>query len=220
MAEWVLTSLQLKLTMISARVARHARAITFQLAEVAVTGAMVRAIGHQLPVDMGAALKADAAGNLAACLSAYVINQSKLGAVENKTAIVPALLGGVDRMPALTAAGSFRAVVGPLNLRGVARDHHLRLNIFGYDGPGGDHGARADGDPIYQDCATANDDARADAAVAGNDGPGMKGGIAPDGAVMPDGRPAPDANMVFNFREARQHHARINRDARPQGAAP
>jgi len=39
-----LTSLQLKLIKIGARVVRHARAITFQLAEVAVTGLMVRAI--------------------------------------------------------------------------------------------------------------------------------------------------------------------------------
>jgi hypothetical protein len=39
-----LTSLQLKLIKIGARVVRHARAITFQLAEVAVTGPMVRAI--------------------------------------------------------------------------------------------------------------------------------------------------------------------------------
>jgi hypothetical protein len=44
MADWSLTSLQLKLIKIGARVVRHARAITFQLAEVAVTGAMVRAI--------------------------------------------------------------------------------------------------------------------------------------------------------------------------------
>jgi hypothetical protein len=44
MADWSLTSLQLKLIKIRARVVRHARAITFQLAEVAVTGAMVRAI--------------------------------------------------------------------------------------------------------------------------------------------------------------------------------
>ena len=44
MADWSLTSLQLKLIKIAARVVRHARAITFQLAEVAVTGAMVRAI--------------------------------------------------------------------------------------------------------------------------------------------------------------------------------
>jgi hypothetical protein len=36
--------LQLKLIKIGARVVRHARAITFQLAEVAVTGPMVRAI--------------------------------------------------------------------------------------------------------------------------------------------------------------------------------
>jgi hypothetical protein len=44
MADWSLTSLQLKLITIGARVVRHARAITFQLAEVAVTGPMVRAI--------------------------------------------------------------------------------------------------------------------------------------------------------------------------------
>ena len=43
MADWSLTSLHLKLIKIRARVVRHARAITFQLAEVAVTGAMVRA---------------------------------------------------------------------------------------------------------------------------------------------------------------------------------
>jgi hypothetical protein len=44
MADWSLTSLQLKLIKIRARVVRHARAITFQMAEVAVTGPMVRAI--------------------------------------------------------------------------------------------------------------------------------------------------------------------------------
>jgi hypothetical protein len=44
MADWSLTSLQLKLIKIGARVVRHARAITFQLTEVAVTGPMVRAI--------------------------------------------------------------------------------------------------------------------------------------------------------------------------------
>jgi hypothetical protein len=44
MADWSLTSLQLKLIKIGARVVRHARVITFQLAEVAVTGPMVRAI--------------------------------------------------------------------------------------------------------------------------------------------------------------------------------
>jgi hypothetical protein len=44
MADWPLTSLQLKLIKIGARVFRHARAITFQLAEVAVTGPMARAI--------------------------------------------------------------------------------------------------------------------------------------------------------------------------------
>jgi len=43
-ADWSLTSLQLKLIKIGARVIRHAGAITFQLAEVAVTGLMVRAI--------------------------------------------------------------------------------------------------------------------------------------------------------------------------------
>jgi len=43
MANWSLTSLQLKLIRIGARVVRHARATTYQLAEVAVTGAMVRA---------------------------------------------------------------------------------------------------------------------------------------------------------------------------------
>ena len=40
-ADWSLTSLQLKLIKIGARVVRHARAIIFQLA---VTGPMVRAI--------------------------------------------------------------------------------------------------------------------------------------------------------------------------------
>jgi len=44
MAGWSLTSLQLKLIKIGARVVRHARAITFQMAEVAVTGLMVSAI--------------------------------------------------------------------------------------------------------------------------------------------------------------------------------
>jgi hypothetical protein len=44
MADWSLTSLQRKLIKIAARVVRHARAITFQLAEVAMTGPMVRAI--------------------------------------------------------------------------------------------------------------------------------------------------------------------------------
>ncbi len=43
-AEWSLTSLQRKLIKIGARVMRHARAITFQLAAVAVTSPMVRAI--------------------------------------------------------------------------------------------------------------------------------------------------------------------------------
>lgn len=44
MADWSLTSLQLKLIKIGARVVRHARAITFQLAEVVATGSMVRAV--------------------------------------------------------------------------------------------------------------------------------------------------------------------------------
>jgi hypothetical protein len=51
-AECSLTSLQLKLIKIGIRVVRHARAITFQLAEVAATGAMARTIFpaiHRLP---------------------------------------------------------------------------------------------------------------------------------------------------------------------------
>ena len=44
MANWSLSSLQLKLIKIGARVVRHARAIIFQLAEVAVTGPMIRAV--------------------------------------------------------------------------------------------------------------------------------------------------------------------------------
>ncbi len=44
MTDWSLSSLQLKLIKIGARVVRHARAITFQLAEVAVPGPMVRAV--------------------------------------------------------------------------------------------------------------------------------------------------------------------------------
>jgi hypothetical protein len=44
MADWSFTSLQLKPFKIGARVVRHACAITFPLAEVAVTGPMVRAI--------------------------------------------------------------------------------------------------------------------------------------------------------------------------------
>lgn len=44
MADWSLTSLQLKLITIGARVIRHARAISFQLAEVVVSCRMVRAI--------------------------------------------------------------------------------------------------------------------------------------------------------------------------------
>ncbi len=44
MADWSLTSLQLKLIKTGARVVRHARSITFQLSEAAVSGPMVRAI--------------------------------------------------------------------------------------------------------------------------------------------------------------------------------
>jgi regulation of enolase protein 1 (concanavalin A-like superfamily) len=44
LADWSLTNLQLTLIKIAARVIRHARAITSQQAEVAVTGPMVRAI--------------------------------------------------------------------------------------------------------------------------------------------------------------------------------
>ena len=44
MADWSLTSLQLKLLKIGARLVRYACAISFQLAEVAVTGPMERAI--------------------------------------------------------------------------------------------------------------------------------------------------------------------------------
>jgi hypothetical protein len=43
-ADRPLTSLQLKLIKIGARVVSHARIITFPLAEVAVTGPMVRTI--------------------------------------------------------------------------------------------------------------------------------------------------------------------------------
>jgi Transposase DDE domain group 1 len=44
MADWTLTSPQLKRIKIGAVVACHARAITVQLAEVAITGSLVRAI--------------------------------------------------------------------------------------------------------------------------------------------------------------------------------
>lgn len=44
MADWSLTSLQLKFIKIGARVVRHAFAITFQMGEVAVTGPMASAI--------------------------------------------------------------------------------------------------------------------------------------------------------------------------------
>ncbi len=44
MADWSLTSFQRKLIKFGARMVRHSRAITFKLAEVAVTGPMVRAI--------------------------------------------------------------------------------------------------------------------------------------------------------------------------------
>jgi hypothetical protein len=40
MADWSLTSLQTRLIKIGAKVVRHARAITFQLAEVGVSGDM------------------------------------------------------------------------------------------------------------------------------------------------------------------------------------
>lgn len=43
-ADWSLTNLQLELIKIGARVVRHACAIIFQLAEVAVTDQMVRTI--------------------------------------------------------------------------------------------------------------------------------------------------------------------------------
>jgi len=44
MTNWLLVSLQLKLIKIGIGVVRHARANTFLLAEVAVSGVMVRAI--------------------------------------------------------------------------------------------------------------------------------------------------------------------------------
>ncbi len=44
MADWSLISLQTRLIKIGARVVRHARAITFQLAEVAVSGALFQRI--------------------------------------------------------------------------------------------------------------------------------------------------------------------------------
>ena len=44
MTDWSLTSLQTKLIKIGARMVRHARTVTFQLAEVAVTAPMVKAI--------------------------------------------------------------------------------------------------------------------------------------------------------------------------------
>ncbi len=44
MGDWSLISLQLKLIKIGARVVRHARYITFQLAEVAASGPMVHAV--------------------------------------------------------------------------------------------------------------------------------------------------------------------------------
>src|SRR3546814_21065669 len=44
MADWSLTSLQLKPIKIGARFVRHARALTSQLPEVAVTGPIVRAV--------------------------------------------------------------------------------------------------------------------------------------------------------------------------------
>ena len=44
MADWSLSSLQVKLIKIGARMVRHARTVTFQLAEVAVSASMVKAI--------------------------------------------------------------------------------------------------------------------------------------------------------------------------------
>lgn len=44
MTDWSLTSLQVKLIKIGARMVRHARTVTFQLAEVAVSAPMVKAI--------------------------------------------------------------------------------------------------------------------------------------------------------------------------------
>jgi hypothetical protein len=44
MADWSLTSLQLKLIKIGARVVRHARAMTFQLADVAITAPLACAM--------------------------------------------------------------------------------------------------------------------------------------------------------------------------------
>jgi hypothetical protein len=44
MADWSLTSLQTRLIKIGARVVGHARAITFQLAEVAVSGSLFHRI--------------------------------------------------------------------------------------------------------------------------------------------------------------------------------
>jgi len=43
-ADWSLTSLQTRLIKIGARVVRHARAITFQLAEIAVSGSLFHCI--------------------------------------------------------------------------------------------------------------------------------------------------------------------------------
>ena len=42
--KWSLGTIQLKLIKIGARLVRHARAFTFQLAEVAVTGSMINSI--------------------------------------------------------------------------------------------------------------------------------------------------------------------------------
>lgn len=49
MAEWSLTSLQTRLIKIGARVVRHARAITFLLAEVAVSGDLFNRILAAIP---------------------------------------------------------------------------------------------------------------------------------------------------------------------------
>ncbi len=61
MANWSLTSLQLKLIKIGARVVRHARAITFQPAKVTVTGPIVRARDRRQHFDL--------AGSAVMCLT-------------------------------------------------------------------------------------------------------------------------------------------------------
>ena len=49
MMDWSLTSLKLMVIKIGARVVRHTRAITFQLAKVAATGSMPRATLAAIP---------------------------------------------------------------------------------------------------------------------------------------------------------------------------